>query len=207
MTRERIAALPADDWRQEKNPHYQEPLLSREPEPGGAARRDRVAARRHARRGGDRVGAAPPGGHRRDRRRRRPGSCAGCSAPPTSGSPRPRWRRSPASGLNRRRGGPGKRQGRRVNQGYWRLMSSTKKVVVSEAVSRDLEAEADGLPGVARQADGVLGSRRRRACWRWSGWRRWRSPPPPVLCQLDAQVVVGRRAALLGGSFTSSSCS
>jgi aryl-alcohol dehydrogenase-like predicted oxidoreductase len=29
MTRERIAAMPADDWRKEKNPHYQEPLLSR----------------------------------------------------------------------------------------------------------------------------------------------------------------------------------
>jgi aryl-alcohol dehydrogenase-like predicted oxidoreductase len=29
MTRERIAALPADDWRKEKNPHYQEPLLTR----------------------------------------------------------------------------------------------------------------------------------------------------------------------------------
>jgi aryl-alcohol dehydrogenase-like predicted oxidoreductase len=29
MTRERIAALPADDWRKEKNKHYQEPLLSR----------------------------------------------------------------------------------------------------------------------------------------------------------------------------------
>ncbi|QDU20850.1 aldo/keto reductase [Urbifossiella limnaea] len=29
MTRERIAALPADDWRKEKNRHYQEPLLSR----------------------------------------------------------------------------------------------------------------------------------------------------------------------------------
>ena len=29
MTRERIAALPADDWRKEKNTNYQEPLLSR----------------------------------------------------------------------------------------------------------------------------------------------------------------------------------
>src|SRR5262245_59899606 len=29
MTRERIAAFPADDWRKEKNKHYQEPLLSR----------------------------------------------------------------------------------------------------------------------------------------------------------------------------------
>jgi len=29
MTRERIAALPADDWRKEKNRHYQEPLLTR----------------------------------------------------------------------------------------------------------------------------------------------------------------------------------
>lgn len=29
MTRERIAAMPADDWRKEKNKHYQEPLLSR----------------------------------------------------------------------------------------------------------------------------------------------------------------------------------
>jgi aryl-alcohol dehydrogenase-like predicted oxidoreductase len=29
MTRERIAALPADDWRREKNKHYQEPLLTR----------------------------------------------------------------------------------------------------------------------------------------------------------------------------------
>ena len=29
MTRERIAALPADDWRKEKNRHFQEPLLSR----------------------------------------------------------------------------------------------------------------------------------------------------------------------------------
>jgi aryl-alcohol dehydrogenase-like predicted oxidoreductase len=29
MTRERIASLPADDWRKEKNKHYQEPLLSR----------------------------------------------------------------------------------------------------------------------------------------------------------------------------------
>jgi aryl-alcohol dehydrogenase-like predicted oxidoreductase len=29
MTRERIAALPADDWRKEKNKHYQEPLLTR----------------------------------------------------------------------------------------------------------------------------------------------------------------------------------
>jgi aryl-alcohol dehydrogenase-like predicted oxidoreductase len=29
MTRERVAALPADDWRKEKNRHYQEPLLSR----------------------------------------------------------------------------------------------------------------------------------------------------------------------------------
>jgi aryl-alcohol dehydrogenase-like predicted oxidoreductase len=29
MTRERIAALPADDWRREKNPNYREPLLSR----------------------------------------------------------------------------------------------------------------------------------------------------------------------------------
>ncbi len=29
MTRERIAGLPADDWRKEKNKHYQEPLLSR----------------------------------------------------------------------------------------------------------------------------------------------------------------------------------
>ena len=29
MTRERLAALPADDWRKEKNKHYQEPLLTR----------------------------------------------------------------------------------------------------------------------------------------------------------------------------------
>ena len=29
MTRERIAALPADDWRKEKNANYREPLLSR----------------------------------------------------------------------------------------------------------------------------------------------------------------------------------
>ncbi len=29
MTRERIAALPADDWRREKNPNYQEPLLTK----------------------------------------------------------------------------------------------------------------------------------------------------------------------------------
>ena len=29
MTRERIAALPADDWRKGKNRHYQEPLLTR----------------------------------------------------------------------------------------------------------------------------------------------------------------------------------
>ncbi|QJW95770.1 aldo/keto reductase [Frigoriglobus tundricola] len=29
MTRARIAALPADDWRKEKNRHYQEPLLTR----------------------------------------------------------------------------------------------------------------------------------------------------------------------------------
>src|SRR5262245_16691364 len=29
MTRERLAALPADDWRKEKNPHYQEPRLTR----------------------------------------------------------------------------------------------------------------------------------------------------------------------------------
>jgi aryl-alcohol dehydrogenase-like predicted oxidoreductase len=29
MTRERIASLPADDWRKTKNPHYQEPRLTR----------------------------------------------------------------------------------------------------------------------------------------------------------------------------------
>lgn len=29
MTRERIAALPEDDWRREKNPNYQEPLLTK----------------------------------------------------------------------------------------------------------------------------------------------------------------------------------
>lgn len=29
MTRERLAALPADDWRKEKNRHYQEPLVTR----------------------------------------------------------------------------------------------------------------------------------------------------------------------------------
>jgi aryl-alcohol dehydrogenase-like predicted oxidoreductase len=29
MTRERLAALPADDWRKEKNKHFQEPLFSR----------------------------------------------------------------------------------------------------------------------------------------------------------------------------------
>ena len=29
MTRERIAAMPADDWRKEKNKYYQEPLLTR----------------------------------------------------------------------------------------------------------------------------------------------------------------------------------
>lgn len=29
MTRERIAAMPPDDWRKEKNKHYQEPLLTR----------------------------------------------------------------------------------------------------------------------------------------------------------------------------------
>jgi aryl-alcohol dehydrogenase-like predicted oxidoreductase len=29
MTRERLAALPADDWRREKNKQYQEPLLTR----------------------------------------------------------------------------------------------------------------------------------------------------------------------------------
>ena len=29
MTRERIAAMPADDWRKEKNANYREPLLSR----------------------------------------------------------------------------------------------------------------------------------------------------------------------------------
>ncbi|VTT98012.1 aldo keto reductase : Aldo/keto reductase OS=Pelodictyon phaeoclathratiforme (strain DSM 5477 / BU-1) GN=Ppha_1923 PE=4 SV=1: Aldo_ket_red [Gemmataceae bacterium] len=29
MTRERVAAMPADDWRKEKNKHYQEPLLTR----------------------------------------------------------------------------------------------------------------------------------------------------------------------------------
>lgn len=29
MTRERISAMPADDWRKEKNRHYQEPLLTR----------------------------------------------------------------------------------------------------------------------------------------------------------------------------------
>jgi aryl-alcohol dehydrogenase-like predicted oxidoreductase len=29
MTRERIAAMPADDWRREKNPNYRDPLLTR----------------------------------------------------------------------------------------------------------------------------------------------------------------------------------
>ncbi|AWM41435.1 General stress protein 69 [Gemmata obscuriglobus] len=29
MTRERVVAMPADDWRKEKNRHYQEPLLTR----------------------------------------------------------------------------------------------------------------------------------------------------------------------------------
>jgi aryl-alcohol dehydrogenase-like predicted oxidoreductase len=29
MTRERIAAMPADDWRKDKNRHFQEPLLTR----------------------------------------------------------------------------------------------------------------------------------------------------------------------------------
>jgi aryl-alcohol dehydrogenase-like predicted oxidoreductase len=29
MTRERIAAMPADDWRKEKNPNFREPLFSR----------------------------------------------------------------------------------------------------------------------------------------------------------------------------------
>jgi aryl-alcohol dehydrogenase-like predicted oxidoreductase len=29
MTRERIAVMPADDWRREKNKHFQEPLLTR----------------------------------------------------------------------------------------------------------------------------------------------------------------------------------
>lgn len=67
MTRERIAAMPADDWRKEKNKHYQEPLLTRNLnlvellKAIGAAQSD-------AGRGRGRVGAAPPGGDRGDRR-------------------------------------------------------------------------------------------------------------------------------------------
>ena len=65
MTRERIAALPADDWRKEKNMHYQEPLLTRQPEARGTAEDDRRAARQVPGRSGDRVGAAASGRHRR----------------------------------------------------------------------------------------------------------------------------------------------
>ena len=68
--RERIATLPADDWRSCD-------VRFAEPQPPGTWRWPPAAggggpARRHARRGGGRLDAAQPRGERRDHRLRRP---------------------------------------------------------------------------------------------------------------------------------------
>ena len=76
MTRERIAALPADDWRR-KNPDFQEPLLSRNLRLVRLLRGHRQAARPVAGRGGRRLGAATSGRDRRHRGARRPGQFKG----------------------------------------------------------------------------------------------------------------------------------
>ena len=57
MTAERIAALPADDWRR-KNVEFSEPRLSRNLRLVELLREHRQRARRHARRGGRGVDAA-----------------------------------------------------------------------------------------------------------------------------------------------------
>ena len=67
MTRERIAALPEDDWRRH-DARFREPQLSRAPRPGGAAAGGRRAPRHDAGGGRRRLDAAQPGRRRRHRR-------------------------------------------------------------------------------------------------------------------------------------------
>ena len=68
MTRERIAALPADDWRR-AHEDFREPQLSRNLDAGEPVADDRQAPRALAGRGRGRLGAGQSGGDRRDRRR------------------------------------------------------------------------------------------------------------------------------------------
>ena len=65
MTRERIAAMPDDDFRR-RTPHFQEPRLTPQSGTGRTAARHRAAPRPHARRGGHRLDAAPSRGDRGD---------------------------------------------------------------------------------------------------------------------------------------------
>ncbi len=61
MTRERIAAMPDDDFRQ-RTPKFKEPLLTRNLELAGMLAEYRRAARPNGRRSGDRLDAAASGG-------------------------------------------------------------------------------------------------------------------------------------------------
>ena len=61
MTRERIAALPDDDWRKH-DPRFQEPQLSRHLALVERLRAGRRAPRHHGRGDRGRLDAAPPGG-------------------------------------------------------------------------------------------------------------------------------------------------
>lgn len=73
MTRERVAALPENDWRRRAK-YFQEPV----PDRGAGARRSpahsRRALRPNRRRDRHRLDASPPRRHRRDRRRAAPRS-------------------------------------------------------------------------------------------------------------------------------------
>ncbi len=65
MTRERIAAMPADDFRQ-RTPNFKEPLLTRNLGLAELLADDRQASRENGGRGGYRVDAAASGGDGRD---------------------------------------------------------------------------------------------------------------------------------------------
>ena len=78
MTPERIARLPADDWRR-GNSDFREPQLVAQPETGADAAGHRQAPRALAGRGGRGLGAAAAGRHRRHCRRRRPDQVRGLS--------------------------------------------------------------------------------------------------------------------------------
>ena len=97
MTRERIAQMPEDDFRQ-RTISFKEPLADAQSESGRADAGNRQPAWPHSGRSGAGVDAAPSRSHRRDCRPALGRSrWMALSARPISGSPAAKWKRSPDS--------------------------------------------------------------------------------------------------------------